>query len=58
LKGLFTNLHRDQKGSVFVEMALLIIGVAFVVASHFNELGSSMGGKIDEIKSQVEQVGS
>ncbi|MCL6478987.1 MAG: hypothetical protein K6T65_11315 [Peptococcaceae bacterium] len=57
MKGFFTSLHRDRKGSVFVEMALLIIGVAFVVAAHFSELGSAMGGKIDEIKSQVEQVG-
>ncbi|MCL5058569.1 MAG: hypothetical protein M1130_11405 [Actinobacteria bacterium] len=58
MKGLLASLHRDQGGSVFVEMALLIIGVVFVVASHMNQLGSSLGSKIDDIKTEVEQVGN
>lgn len=58
MKGLLASLHRDQGGSVFVEMALLIIGVVFVVASHMNELGAALGDKIGDIKTEVEQVGN
>lgn len=52
------KLNSDQQGSVFVETALLIIGLVFVVASHLSSLGSAIGGKVDDIKTQVEQVGS
>lgn len=57
MKKMILRLHRDENGSVFVEMALLIIGVVLVVATHMNGLGSSLGDKIDEIKTEVEQVG-
>ena len=30
-KGFFEELHNDQKGSYFVEMALVLIGVALSV---------------------------
>jgi len=58
LKVFLARLHRGQGGSVFVEMALLIIGVVFVVASHMNELGAALGSKIGDIKTEVEQVGN
>jgi len=58
LKVFLARLHRGQEGSVFVEMALLIIGVVFVVASHMNELGAALGDKIGDIKTEVEQVGN
>lgn len=52
------KLHVDQGGSVFVETALLIIGVALAVAPFMMALGASIGDKVTEIKDQVEQVGS
>ena len=57
MKNILGKLHKDQGGSIFVEMALLIIGVVFVVASQMNLLGSALGEKIGDIKTQVEQVG-
>ncbi|MHB8157419.1 MAG: hypothetical protein ACYDEQ_08520 [Desulfocucumaceae bacterium] len=57
MKNILKKLHKDQGGSIFVEMALLIIGVVFVVASQMNLLGSALGEKIGDIKAQVEQVG-
>jgi len=54
---LLKNLHCDQGGSVFVETALLIIGVALAVAPFMMALGASLGNKVEDIKDQVEQVG-
>jgi len=54
---LLKKLHCDQKGSVFVETALLIIGVALAVAPFMMALGTSLGNKVEDIKDQVEQVG-
>ena len=51
------RLHNDQGGSVFIEVALLIIGVSLAVAPFMTGLGSALGVKIGEIKAQVEQVG-
>jgi len=51
------NLHNDQGGSVFVETALLIIGIAFAVAPFMMALGTALGDKVEDIKDQVEQVG-
>jgi Flp pilus assembly pilin Flp len=51
------HLLFDESGSIFIEVALLIIGVALAVAPFMNGLGSALGCKIDEIKAQVEQVG-
>jgi len=30
-KGILTSIHNDEKGSYFVEMALVLIGVALTV---------------------------
>lgn len=54
---LFKKLHHDQGGSAFVETALLIIGIAFAVAPFMMALGTALGGKVEDIKDQVEQVG-
>lgn len=51
------RIHSNQKGSVFIETALLIIGVAMAVAPFMFDLGQALGDKIDDIKDQVEQVG-
>ena len=51
------KLHSDQGGSVYIEMALLIIGVAMAVAPFMMSLGSTLGDKIQDIKTEVEQVG-
>jgi Flp pilus assembly pilin Flp len=51
------SLHGGQDGSVFIEAALLIIGVALAVAPFMTGLGSVLSGKVDEIRAQVEQVG-
>ena len=54
----FLKLHKDQDGSVFVETALLIIGVALAVAPFMMSLGTSLGQKVGDIQTQVEQVGN
>jgi len=54
---VFKKLHAAESGSVFVETALLIIGVAFAVAPFMMALGSSLGDKVEDIKDQVDQVG-
>lgn len=54
---LFKQLHREQAGSVFVETALLIIGIALAVAPFMFALGTEMARKLDDIKAEVEQVG-
>jgi len=51
------NIHRDQGGNVFVETALLILGISLAVAPYMVSLGSTLGGKVDDIRGQVEQVG-
>ncbi|MCL5057140.1 MAG: hypothetical protein M1130_03915 [Actinobacteria bacterium] len=51
------KLHSNQGGSVYIEMALLIIGVAMAVAPFIMSLGSTLGGKVQDIKTEVEQVG-
>jgi Flp pilus assembly pilin Flp len=51
------RLHSNQGGSVYIEMALLIIGVAMAVAPFMMSLGSTLGGKVQDIKTEVEQVG-
>ena len=53
---VFKKLHAAESGSVFVETALLIIGVAFAVAPFMMALGSSLGDKVEDIKDQVDQV--
>lgn len=55
---LLGRLNREQSGSVFVESALLIIGVALAVAPVIMQLGDSLGDKVGEIRSQVDRVGS
>ena len=54
---LFLKLHENEGGSVFVETALLIIGVALAVAPFMMSLGTSLGEKVGDIQTQVEQVG-
>jgi len=54
---VFKKLHAAESGSVFVETALLIIGVVFAVAPFMMALGSSLGDKVEDIKDQVDQVG-
>lgn len=54
---LIKKLHSNQGGSVYIETALLIIGVALAVAPFMMALGSSLGNKVQNIKTQVEQVG-
>ncbi|MFZ5632142.1 MAG: hypothetical protein ACOY40_04780 [Bacillota bacterium] len=57
MRQMFDKLHQDQGGSVFVETALLIIGIAFAVAPFMFALGAELGGKIEDIKGEIEQVG-
>lgn len=54
---LLKRLDCDQGGSVFVEVALLIIGVALAVAPFMLDLGETLGSKVEEIRDEVEQVG-
>ncbi len=54
---LFKKIHQDQQGSVFIETALLILGVAFAVAPFMFSLGESLGSKVQDIQSEVDQVG-
>lgn len=54
---MFLKLHSNQNGSVFIETALLIIGVALAVAPFMMALGATLGGKVEDIKNQVGQVG-
>lgn len=54
---LLGDLYREEGGSVFVEAALLIIGVAMAVAPYMMDLGQTLGNKTVEIKNQVDQVG-
>ncbi len=54
---MIKRLDSDQRASAFVETALIIIGVALAVAPFMMSLGSTLGDKIQEIKTEVEQVG-
>lgn len=51
------KLHKEQGGSVYIETALLIIGIAMAVAPVMMDLGDTLSDKVTEIKSEVEQVG-
>ncbi|MFZ5648131.1 MAG: hypothetical protein ACOY30_10995 [Bacillota bacterium] len=55
---IIKKMHRNQRASLYIEMALLIIGVGLAVASQMTTLGSTMGTKITDIKGQVELVGN
>ena len=57
MRKFIRKLHYDQGGSVYIEMALLIIGVAMAVAPYMLSLGSTLGDKVQDIKIEVEQVG-
>ncbi|MFZ5651626.1 MAG: hypothetical protein ACOY4I_12320 [Bacillota bacterium] len=57
MRRFIRKLHSNQGGSVYIEMALLIIGVAMAVAPYMLSLGSTLGGKVQDIKTEVEQVG-
>jgi len=57
MPNVLRKMHNDQGGSVFVETALIIIGVALAVAPFMMALGTTLGGKVEDIKGQVEQVG-
>lgn len=54
---LHQQIHYDEQGSVFIETALLIIGIAFAVAPFMFSLGDTLGGKVQNIQYEVEQVG-
>ncbi|MCL4441583.1 MAG: Flp family type IVb pilin [Firmicutes bacterium] len=54
---LLLRLLKDQGGSIYIESALLIIGIAMAVAPFMMSLGATLGGKVEAIKDQVEQVG-
>jgi|GEM_PF-1169732 len=56
-KKVLKTLHQDQGGSVYIETALLIIGIALAVAPVLMDLGKALGDKVAEIKNEVEQVG-
>ncbi|MCL6479782.1 MAG: hypothetical protein K6T65_15510 [Peptococcaceae bacterium] len=58
MQKMIKMLNSNQRGSVFVENALIIIGLALAVAPFMMALGSTLGDKIDEIKTEVEQVGN
>ncbi len=54
---LLKSLNSDQGGSVYIETALLIVGVALAVAPFMMALGTTLGNKVQDMKNQVEQVG-
>ena len=53
-KGFLGELHNDQKGSYFVEMALVLIGVALAVFTAANTLATGgIAPKYTEIKDYI-----
>lgn len=56
-KGFLGELHNDQKGSYFVEMALVLIGVALAVFTAANTLATSgIVPKYTEITTKIQAV--
>jgi len=56
-KAILTAIHKDQKGSYFVEMALVLIGVGltvFVAASGLSTNG--IVPKYNDISTQIQAV--
>lgn len=54
---LVKALHRDEKGSYFMEMALVLIGVALAVFSAANELASNaLVPKYNSITTEIQNV--
>lgn len=57
IKSLMSNLHNNQKGSYFVEMALVLIGVAltvFVAASGLSN--NAITPKYNGISTEIQSV--
>lgn len=56
-KGYIGVLHNDQKGSYFVEMALVLIGVALAVFTAANGLATQgIAPRFNEIQSRLGEV--
>ena len=52
------RLLTDQRGNVFIEVALVVILLAFAVAPYLFSLGSTTGTKIDEMTTKIGEVGT
>jgi hypothetical protein len=56
-KSILAELHQNEGGSYFVEMALVLIGVAFVVFNAASGLASEgIAPKYTEIQGKIENV--
>lgn len=56
-KGLVAVLNRDQRGSYFVEMALVLIGVAMAVFFSASNLSTNgIAPKYSEITTEIQNV--
>ncbi len=57
VRGFAEALHRDEKGSYFVEVALVLIGVALAVFTAANGLASNaLVPKYSEITNKISNV--
>ncbi|MCL6478986.1 MAG: hypothetical protein K6T65_11310 [Peptococcaceae bacterium] len=56
-KGILAELHQNEGGSYFVEMALVLIGVAFVVFNSAAGLATDgIAPKYDDITTRIQGV--
>lgn len=56
-KGL-AIFHKNERGNAFVEVALIIIFLALSVAPYLTTLGTTTGGKVQDMTNKVSQVGT
>lgn len=55
---MFRKIMSDERGSAFLDNALLIILLTFGVAGFIVSLASAMGAKFSSITDRVNQIGT